>query len=49
MVYTGDLKSPAARLVGSSPTPGTALRKTVPAHCFSAVPGGAMFLEKFSP
>ena len=23
MAYAGDLKSPAARLVGSSPTPGT--------------------------
>lgn len=42
MVYTGDLKFPAVRLMGSSPIPDTALRKTVPAHCFLAGSGGSI-------
>ena len=45
MVYTGDLKFPAARLMGSSPIPDTTYRKQ---ELFLVVSGGAMFLKKFS-
>ena len=49
MVYTGDLKFPAARLMGSSPIPDTAFRKIVPAHYFSAVSGAVMVRHQTNP